>query len=421
MLHFQSYVEQWRGRGRSLQRATRAWFQERPLERVAYQVLKYQGRDGWTMRDLLRLAHPNPMKVAGNTPTHAPRNRLYKWITKGWEKQEASYLDDEGLALISAYERVKSSQEAREVARLIETYHLPREAVPTQFLRSQSVWEALLADMPLEALVRNLATMTRNGVLEEMGSFTRSVVIRLHDQEAIKRARLHPVKILAALATYEQGHGVRGSHTWKPLREIVDALNDAFYLSFESIAPMTKRVLLAIDVSYSMHGTQVNGIPGMNCHTAAGAMAMVLARSCWTETISGLKVPNFHLMGFDTSPHALTISPSSRLDDIVRTLIGTGGGGTNCAIPMQWALEREKKFDAFVLLSDSESWVGTSHASQSLEQYRAKVNPAARIINVQMAATRTSVLDPKDSLSLECIGFDTAVPEIIHDFVEGNI
>ena len=49
------------------------------------------------------------------------------------------------------------------MASLIKEYKLPREAVPTQFLHSVRVWEALLEDMPMEAMTRNLATMTREG------------------------------------------------------------------------------------------------------------------------------------------------------------------------------------------------------------------------------------------------------------------
>ena len=51
-----------------------------------------------------------------------------------------------------------------EIVRLIRSYNLPREAIPTQWLGEVKVWAALLERMPMEALVRNLATMTRLGL-----------------------------------------------------------------------------------------------------------------------------------------------------------------------------------------------------------------------------------------------------------------
>src|SRR5262249_54476660 len=151
----------------------------------------------------------------------------------------------------------------------------------TEHLKSVRVWEALFEDMPMEAMTRNLATMTRNGVLEPMGIFTRSVAERLRNREMIQRARLHPIKLLAALTPYQSAKSVRGDSTWAPLREITDALDEAFYLSFAAVEPSGKRLLIAIDTSGSMSssGARVNGIPNLSCHQAAGAMAMVTARS----------------------------------------------------------------------------------------------------------------------------------------------
>ena len=152
------------------------------------------------------------------------------------------------------------------------------------------------------------------------------------------------------MTTYESGKSARGSGTWTPLREIIDALNDAFYLSFKAIEPSGKRILIAIDVSGSMHGTQINGIVGMNCHTAAAAMAMVTARS----------EKNYHVMAYDTVAHPLTLSPHQRLDDVVRMVEHAGGGGTDCTVPILWALQNKVQVDAFVSYTDSESWGGFS-------------------------------------------------------------
>ncbi len=412
LLHFVHFARQFRGWGRAYRRAVAAWFNDRKEQSLAYQRLKYQSRDGCSQRDLLRLAHPKAETATYNT--------IYHWVTKGWESVGDEPHPDEALQIIWAYERAKRATDEKEVARLISTYRLPREAVPTQWLHSIAVWEALLEEMPMEAMLRNLATMTREGVITPFGKATRSIYARLHDKEAIRKARLHPIKILAALKTYESGKSVRGSAIWTPVQEIVDALNDAFYLSFGAIPPNDKRLLIAIDVSGSMSYGRIGSIPNLPVHEAAAAMAMVSARNSYTEMPNGLHVPTHHIVGVDTRLYALSISPEKRLDDVARILGQFRGGGTDLALPMLYALKEKLVVDAFIMYSDSETWAGRPHLAQALAMYRAAMNPQARLINVQMTATSVTNNDPNDPLALEVVGFDTATPQIITSFAAGE-
>ena len=60
-----------------------------------------------------------------------------------------------------------------------------------------------------------------------------------------------------------------GSRRARPARAgrrcaaIVDALDAAFYTAFENVEPTGKRLLLALDVSGSMDGGEVAGVPGL--------------------------------------------------------------------------------------------------------------------------------------------------------------
>ncbi len=403
-LHFLEYVKQFRGRGAAHRRAVKSWYNDRPADKLAYQLVKYQSRDGWSQRDVLRLAHPKP--VDGS------HNALYHWTVKGGFSDPdyaAVYFRD--LDLLYAFEQVKKAETDREVADLIKQFRLPREAVPTQFLTSVRVWEALLeTDMPLEAMVRNLATMTRHGVLEPMGSFTRSVATRLKDQQALLAARLHPVKILAALTTYQSGKSARGSSTWTPLPEIVDALDAAFYLSFGALAPSGKRLVLALDVSGSMGSSQINGIPGLTARVGSAAMALVTAASEQHATI----------MAFSRGFVPLSISPNQRLDDVVRSISHLPFDGTDCALPMLWAMQHHVQADAFVIYTDSETWAGQIHPVQALRMYRQQTGIPAKLIVVGMTSTGFTIADPADSGCLDVVGFDTATPELLSGFIRGD-
>src|SRR5687768_9658020 len=60
LFHWLRYVKAFRGWGRGVRRAVGGWYLAREPRELAYQLLKYPSRDGWSHRDALRLAHPKP-------------------------------------------------------------------------------------------------------------------------------------------------------------------------------------------------------------------------------------------------------------------------------------------------------------------------------------------------------------------------
>lgn len=72
---FAGFVEQFRGWGRGLRRAVGDWYVDRDADALAYQLVKYQQRDGWSHRDLLRLAKPQPER--GGQPSRC-------WYFNSW-------------------------------------------------------------------------------------------------------------------------------------------------------------------------------------------------------------------------------------------------------------------------------------------------------------------------------------------------
>lgn len=414
LFHFAQYVDGMRGWGRGLREAIGKWY-AMPAGKLALQAVKYQQRDGWSHRDLLRLAHPKPL-----TKEH---ELIYHWIVKGWEWVGDEPHPDQALLTIWAFERAKRANTAGEIISLIEQYNLPREAIPTEWLNSKEVWEALLHGMPMEAMVRNLAKMTDVGLLAPMSEASGKVVAALNNQERIKKARLHPIKALAALKTYAQGRGERGKLTWTPVAQIIDALNDAFYIAFDNVAPTNKRWLLALDVSGSMGGNMIAGIPGLDARVGSAAMALITAATEKQHTIVAFSAPSGRggQLGGDSGLILVNISPRQRLDDIVKATSAIPFGGTDCALPMKWALENKVPADVFVVYTDSETWAGTPHPAEALRHYRDKMGVAAKMIVVGMTSNGFSIADPDDAGMMDVVGFDTAVPQIMSDFVAGNL
>jgi 60 kDa SS-A/Ro ribonucleoprotein len=401
LFSFLESVEKFRGHGRALNRALQQWYVEKEPTQAAFQAMKYQQRNGWSHRDVLRLCKP---KTADQD-----MNAVFHWITKGWSTVGEEVHDRAALQGIWAFERAKKATDKTEVCKLIRDFNLPRECVPTQFLTEASVWEALLEKMPMTAMVRNLATMTRVGLLAPMSAGVAKVMGELTNVERIRKSRLHPIAILSALLTYKQGRGEKGQHSWSPVAQIVDALDGAFYTAFGNIEPTNKRWLLALDVSGSMTSGTITGVPNLTPRVGSAAMALVTAA---TE-------PQHAFMAFSDTFMPLAISPRQRLDDVCATISGLPFAGTDCALPMLYALQRNIPVDVFCVVTDNETWRGSIHPCQALKQYRQKMGIASKLIVVGMTATGTTIGDVDDAGTLDVVGFDTAAPTLMADFARG--
>ena len=413
LFHFAEYVKALGGWGRGTMRAFARWYTDMEAGRLAHQAVKYQSRDGWSHRDLLRKAHP----VAKDDRQQA----IFHWMAKGWESVGEVPHPDEVLATIWAFERAKRLRETKDVGLLVELIHqyrLPHECVPTEMKRYPEVWEALLPEMGLTAMLRNLGKMTEVGLLGAFSDAERLVVSRLERADALRAARVHPLQILVALNTYAQGHGEKGKLTWKPRRKIVDALDGAFYLAFKAIEPTYARTLLALDVSGSMAGGLIAGMPGITPRAGSAAMALITAAvEPNHELVAFTNRPGrsmHHGIGSGISP--LAISPRSRLDHVVKAVSDLPFGGTDCALPMIWAAENKVPVDVFCVYTDSETWAGNIHPVQALRAYRHQTGIAAKLVVIGMVSNGFSIADPDDGGMLDVVGFDTATPSVIADF-----
>jgi 60 kDa SS-A/Ro ribonucleoprotein len=88
---------------------------------------------------------------------------------------------------------------------------------------------------------------------------------------------------------------------------------------------------------------------------------------------------------------------------------------------MKWAMDKKKKFDVFIVYTDSETHFGNIHPSVALQQYREYTkNPEVRLIVVGMVSNGFSIADPNDPLMMDVIGFDTEAPKAMANFIAGK-
>lgn len=431
LFHFAAYAGAFRGWGRGLRKAIGRWYLEQPVERLANQLVKYGQRDGWSHRDLLRLTHPLLDKVehfGRETPAkHAAINRLalVDWVVHP-EKPEAIEAVKVASPLVMATLALREpGLSPKAAAALIRAQNVPREGVPTELLNSVEVWDALLADMPMTAMIRNLGKMTAIGLLKPLSQAVSHVVDQLGDVDALKKARVHPLQILLALKTYAQGHGDKGKLTWEPVPAVIGALDAAFYTAFQAVVPTGKRILLALDVSGSMDGSCIAG-SSLTAREGSSAMALVTAATERNYHITAFtSAPGAYRYGSGRSMHArypagmapVNFTPGLRLDQVVAATQQIPLGGTDCALPMLYASAKDLEVDAFVIYTDSETWAGNIHPAEALRNYRAKSGIPAKMIICAMTSNGFSIAPPDDGGCLDVIGFDAAAPAVMADFI----
>jgi 60 kDa SS-A/Ro ribonucleoprotein len=404
------------GWGRSFKRTISQWYNEKDASRLAFLVTKYQRREGWSHRDVLRLCHMKPRDVGHET--------VYSAIVKGTQFLADSPRPDDAQAqsihdLYSALHTLNTlaldtehvASNVEKAIDLVQTHRLAHEHIPTTFLSHAPMWCALLENMPVTATMRNLARMTTIGVFRSHPATVDTVCRRLTDPEALRKARLHPINALVAQRIYNRGSGLRGSNSWHPVPEISHALEEAFYASFGFVEATGKRLLLAVDVSGSMTWEDVRGCAGINAREGAAAMAMLALR---TET-------NAQILGFSHQLVPIPVTASDQLDTVLNKISRIPMGGTDCALPMNHAIEQRLKVDTFVVYTDNETYSPRGSPADALRRYRQIMGIDAKLIVVGMTSTNFSIADPTDAGMLDLVGFDTNAPTIMSEFIAGKL
>lgn len=171
---FVKYLQQFGGWSRGLRRAVSNWYTEMDSEKLALQLVKYRQRDGFTHRDVLRLAHPkiedplsedsplglriaNLEKVIEDTTDdeemleqrrellnglYAERVELLKkrasieWTLK--KPADAAYVPN----MLYAFDYAQRPDE--DITAILRSQYLPWEALPDSAMNDKAVWEQMV-------------------------------------------------------------------------------------------------------------------------------------------------------------------------------------------------------------------------------------------------------------------------------------
>ena len=396
LYEFVSYAKQVRGMGKTIHKAVNGWLKEKDLE---YQFLKYQQREGFSSRDILRLFKP--------VPRNETEDSLFSWIT-GKDKPITN-----DLKRIQVYEELKKGTLSEKmVIQAIADYGLTHEMIPANVVRTKKVWTALFYKMPMTATIRNLATLTRNGVFEDFKNL--DVLENKLSKEFLQKSRIHPLEIASAQKIYSSGGriGRSSNSTYSPISRVLDILEDAVHNAFEAQEPTGKHFFHALDISGSMTW---NEMPGLFLSPFEVETIMALT------TVKTEK--NYYVGGFSNNFIRLPeFRAKSTIASALNEASSHGFGGTNAASAYEHAINNKIYTDVFVFWTDSENWMG-SQPSSLLKKYRKLINPEAKAIYITLVpySDEISLADPKDPLSYDIGGFSSQTPKLISMIAEGLV
>lgn len=397
------YLKNTGGWGSAKTKAIAAWYTTRDDEALSYQVAKYRQRDGWTHRDVLRLAHPKGIS-----------KDISRFILNGEVTETAPVIlrDFERLSTVaSADEAVEAIRDAEVVA---------WEFLPTGVLKDKKVWRELAdgGHLPMGAMIRNISRLGKNGAFEDNfhegklqvisgDEFTDIVVNALTNEKKIKRSRIHPMDFLKTIAVV--GDGSEGVP-----HEVIGALHTGYEMSFVNVKDIDASALIGMDVSGSMSSLVNNprggwswwgDQEGLTCAKAGASLIQVIMEA----------MRKTRVMAFSHQFLELPITKQMSLNEVHRKVQGLNFGSTDCALPMQYALKKGLEVDAFFVITDNETWYGNQHPFEALKEYRNKVNPKARLFVIALSGTEFTIADPDDPLSYDIAGFDSSMMKIVEE------
>lgn len=392
------------GLSSSLQRAFQRWLNNASVGKLLSASI---GNDP-SLRDILRMARPTPKDNA--------RRAMFGWLTdkavEKWVPATEADLPAEVQSLI-AY-RNSESEEAQ--ALIADGLEGVRWDMLADSAKGPSVWAAIARKMGPQALRMNLNTLLRHDVLAT-SAMVDYVAGRIADESEIRRSKQFPYQYFAAYLNADDSVP----------QKIKAALHKAAEIACGNVPELPGPVVIGLDTSGSM-SCAVTGHRGrgatskMRCIDVAALFAAAVLR----------RNPDSVIVPFDTRAYDVRIDPGDSILSIAERLSKYGGGGTNCALPLEAAnvLHRERKFAGVVLVSDNESWVGAGRYGSTgvMTAWEAFVanqrklagrdaNPKLVCIDIQPYQT-TQACERADIMNIG--GFSDSVFNVISAFLADN-
>lgn len=349
--------------GRAVKRTAGNWMLNELNE---YWAIKYGAEkdDGvYSLKDMLQVFHPDaggkklPLfdYIMGRTPV------------------------DENLKQIRWFEVLKKAQTDAVKVDAITSGRLPHE-VSTSFAgKSVEVWSAIVPQLPIFALLKNLATLERNGVLDA----NREVIEKkLLDPETIKRSKILPFRFVEAIKHVNAA--------WAQ-----DAIRGALELAVDNVLDIDGITDVALDRSGSMTDSEEKSI---------------FFRTASVFAISVMKKSklNGKLWLFNTGLEEVPVS----MRDSILTQAGKfrASSGTDQSLVIARLLADKRKVDNLIYITDEQQNAGIP-VIDYVDRYR-QFNPDVNLFIIDVSPYREA-MTPDDPRTWYIYGWSDQVLNFI--------
>lgn len=292
-------------------------------------ALKYGGGDSNVrMSDVLEFAHPKPVADW--------QDALFGYLIS--KRHNRDEIDISKLPTITEHERIAALPQSElralvtssEGDAILKAGGWTWEALSSKYGKLDAAfWQAMIPNMGIFALVRNLRNFDDAGIDNEAKA---KVIAKLTDAKTIEDSRMFPLRFFAA-------HKNTGTLKWG------DALETALNLSLANVPALPGKTLVLVDTSGSMYGAMSD----------KSTMQRVEAAALFGTAIA-LRAADADLVQFGTGSNAVAFRKG---DSLLRT-IGkfTGLGGTNTWQAVQ---KHFNDHDRIIILTDEQA-----HASYGI-------------------------------------------------------
>lgn len=338
-----------------------------------------------SLGDIIRLAHARPTSPA--------REALYRYLLS--KPHDAAALPP----LVQHYEQFKSGD-------TLELPNLPFNML-TSLPLSKNDWLSIARHASWQTTRMNLNTFARHGVFTDAQT-TQLIAARLRDAAEIRRARVFPYQLLVA-----------ARHADLAVPSVVtDALQDAMEIAVSHVPALAGSVVVCPDVSGSMAspvtGHREGSTSAVRCIDVAALVAAAVLRHNPSATV----------LPFAEQVVPLRLNGRDSIMTNANQLAALGGGGTNCAAPLEQLNQRHTTADLVIYVSDNQSWMDANSTGQTgmmSEWLRFKRrNPQARLVCLDIQPYANSqVVEREDILNIG--GFSDSVFALIHSFATGSM
>jgi 60 kDa SS-A/Ro ribonucleoprotein len=341
--------------GRMIKNTVAGWLNQYLTE---YWAIKYNGQGrGFSLGDIIQTVHP--------VPGSGVQGRLFKYLVTG----DGEFREGK----IYAYEQLKKAVSPAEQIKWIREGQLPHEVVTGVCKMTPELWNVLVPDMPVFALLRNLNTLNRAGVLER----NREIIEKkLADGGVLRKSKILPFRFLNAFQAVDT--------PWTK-----DVLRHAVELTFANLPDIPGKTAVFLDISGSMKGEYLR---------TGSVFALALYKKTKGHGVFWL---------FDTDVH----DPKASLHDSILSQSEKirAQGGTDTGAPVRALRER---VDNIIIITDEQQNTGSPFYKE-LENYRRRYNPEAMSFVIDLAPYASGMVPPSDPLTHYIFGWSDQVLQYI--------